>query len=237
MPIDFTTTHLIAIVLIFACWTMYPYIIKMIGIGPLNSVLLIARRKWVNEMANRSGNPFDAIMIGHIVNSVAFFGSATMIVLAGLFSIALNIQSIFETVSKIAIFSQHSIELFVLIYALLSGVITTCFFSFTYALRKLLYSIALIGALPQEPGADDSYDELIEDTTVVLTESLKTFNFGIRGYYYAIATLFLFISPMACIAATLIITSVLIYRQVATKTSRAIHHYVKQTETSDKKND
>ncbi|MBT8449625.1 MAG: DUF599 family protein [Gammaproteobacteria bacterium] len=231
MPTDFTLIHGLAILLIILCWTTYPLLIKLIGIGPLNSVLMIARRRWVHEMSNRSGNPFDAIMIGHLVNSVAFFGSATMIVLAGLFSIALNLQSIYEAVSTISLIGQHSLELFVMIYALLAGVITICFFSFTYALRKLLYSIALIGALPNKPEISPAFDELIEDTTVVLTESLKTFNFGIRGYYYAIATLFLFISPLACILATLIITSILIYRQVATKTSRAIHRYVEKNIT------
>lgn len=227
---DITPLHGLAMVLLLSCWFAYPIILKLFGIGPLNSQLVTARRQWIHEMAHRPGKPFDAVLLGHIVHSVAFFGSATLIVLAGIFSVVVKLDGIHKTLTGIDFIQPVSLELFILEYALLTGVFTLCFFSFTYALRKLLYSIALIGALPESPNEVVDFDDLVDDTTTVITEALKTFNFGIRGYYYAIASICLFISPMFCITATLIATSVLVFRQVRTPTSRAIARYIEKTE-------
>ena len=56
-------------------------------------------------------------------------------------------------------------------------------------------------------------------------DALKTFNFGIRGYYYFVAVLCLFVSPWASLAMTSVMTTVLVYRQVASITSAAIRRY------------
>ena len=226
LPTDLTLLHTIAISCVFVGWFAYPVVLRLFGLGPLNSQLGLVRHQWVTEIANRSGNPFDAILLGHLVHSVAFFGSATLIVLAGLFSIVLNLEAIHETVTALEFFDTSSLQLFALEYALVASVLTICFFSFTYSLRKILYSIALIGALPDKSKDDPKFEELVHCTTTVVTEALKTFNFGIRGYYYAVASLFLFISPEASIAATFIATVILIYRQIGTPTSRAISNYI-----------
>jgi uncharacterized membrane protein len=61
---------------------------------------------------------------------------------------------------------------------------------------------------------------------VVLTEAVRSINTGIRGFYYAIAALFLFAGPYAAIAATLAITALLYYRQLFSPTAVAIAKYV-----------
>lgn len=228
IPQDFSLLHLAAILFIFISWLGYPLILKIIGVDPLNTQLNLPRRMWVHQIAARAGNPFDAIMLGHVVHSVAFFGSATLIVLAGIFTVFVRLDDIHSTITEFQYIRQTSIELFILTYALLTTVLTICFFSFTYTMRKLLYSLALIGALPEQPETKEQIDELVFCTTTVITESLKTFNFGIRGYYYAIACIALFISPVFSLLTTLIITAVLIYRQVSTPTSKAIKRYTDQ---------
>jgi uncharacterized membrane protein len=229
-PSDLSATHAIAIALVLILWFAYGAIFKLLGKGSLNAQLAIVRRQWINQIPQREGKPFDAILLGHIVHSVAFFGSATLIVLAGVFSIIVNLESIHGTLTRLHFVSNVSLELFAIEYALIALVLTICFFSFTYALRKLVYAIALIGALPDHCNDRERLDCLIDDATTVLSEALKTFNFGIRGYYYAIAGLFLFISPLACIITCCIVTAILIYRQIGSNTSRAITSYIKASE-------
>ena len=228
IPNDLSLLHLAAIIFIFLSWLAYPLILRLIGVDPLNTQLSLPRRKWVQQMATRAGNPFDAIMLGHVVHSVAFFGSATLIVLAGIFTVFVRLDDIYTAIIEFQYIKETSRELFILSYAVLTTVLTICFFSFTYTLRKLLYSLALIGALPEQPDSNEQMEELVACTTTVITESLKTFNFGIRGYYYAIACIALFISPMFSLLTTLIITAVLIYRQVSTPTSKAIKTFTDQ---------
>ncbi|MEL0035284.1 MAG: DUF599 family protein, partial [Gammaproteobacteria bacterium] len=182
----------------FTSWFAYPWILKLVGIAPLNSQLGVARKRWVEQIASRAGNPFDAILLGHVVHSVAFFGSATLIVLAGIFSIFVKLDDIYQALSGFEMIRNTSFGLFIVIYSILAIVLTVCFFSFTYTLRKLLYSLALIGALPDKPESEQQLAQMVSETTIVITESLKTFNFGIRGYYYAIACIALFVSPLAC---------------------------------------
>jgi len=227
LPTDLSLTHLLAISVLLISWFCYPVIFKIMGKETINSQLLSVRRQWLKQVTQHGRSPFDSILIGHIVHSVAFFGSATLIVIAGLFSIVMNLESIHSTMTSLHFIDSISIELFTINFSLLALVLTISFFAFVYALRKLVYSIALIGALPVSDGTDNKkLDILIEATTMVITESLKTFNFGIRGYYYAIAAMFLFASPVICILASLLVTGILIYRQMNTSTAHAISDYV-----------
>jgi uncharacterized membrane protein len=226
LPNDFSLAHAGAIALLFVSWFAYPLILRLFGRAPLNSQLVIVRQHWIEAATRRPAKPFDAVLLGHITNSIAFFGSATLIVLAGIVSAIANVKAIHVTVSQLHFIAPVSLELFALELGLLAFVLALCFFSFTYALRKLIYTIALFGALPDAGDDCPTRNDLVASATMVLSEAIKTFNFGIRGYYYAIATLCLFLSPFAGAAATLIVTTTLIYRQLATPTAHAIQNYV-----------
>lgn len=228
-PSDLNLAYAFAMLFLLLAWFAYPLIFKVLNKSTINTQLIAVRRTWVRQISAAGRSPFDAILMGHLVHSVAFFGSATLIVLAGLFSVIANLETMYNTMVNLHFITPTSIELFSLIFALLAVVLTISFFSFVYALRKLVYSVALIGALPTTTdGAEPSHFEaLINGTTMVMTEAVKTFNFGIRGYYYAIAAMFLFVSPLACIGATVLATTVLIYRQLRTTTANSIDQYVK----------
>ena len=49
-----------------------------------------------------------------------------------------------------------SLELFTIYFVALTVILAICFFSFTYALRKLAYTLAMIGGLSEAPGNDPS---------------------------------------------------------------------------------
>lgn len=230
LPFGLDIVHFVAIALIFFALWAYEFLLRLLGTHSLNFRLAVARRQWVARIPQRDAKPFDAIMIGHIVNSISFFGSATLIVLAGLFSAMINVDSIYQTADRLHFIGNSELSDFAVNFAVLIFVIGISFFSFTYALRKLVYFLALAGALPNKPTDDPDYDAaLAEEAAIVLGEAVRTLNFGIRGYYYAIAAVMLFVSPWASIAATLVATGVLIYRQTMTRTSRAIKEYVAVT--------
>lgn len=233
LPPDFSFVHAAAVLLVVLCWFTYGPLLSFLGHGSLNSRLELVRRQWVRAMTRRQAKPFDAVLIGHIIHSVAFFGSATLIVLAGVLTVLVSLENLHRTLSNLHFISKISMELFALQYGFLTLVLTVCFFSFTYALRKLIYAIALMGALPDASEDKPVDEQLVNHAAKVMSEALKTFNSGIRGYYYAVAALFMFVSPWACIAATLIATMTLITRQIATPTSRAVNEYVKAVELQE----
>lgn len=233
MPSDLTLLHVLAIGLIFLCWFGYSAFMHRFAEGSLNSQLEVVRRSWLLAATRRETKPFDAILLGHIINSIAFFGSATLLVLAGVLSLFINLKAIHATESQLGFTTPISLQLFALEVGLLAFVLAVCFFSFTYSLRKLIYTIALIGALPAANESYEEQDALVTAAARVLSEAITTFNLGIRGYYYAIATLCLLISPWVSIAATAIVTVVLVYRQLATPTAAAVKRYVEAAKSLD----
>ena len=229
LPPGFGPAHAVAIVLILALWGFYTPILGLLGRGSLNSQLHAVRLRWfeVHQGADREHRVFDAIMLGHISNSISYFGSGTLLVLAGLVGALANVNSVYLLTRGLA-FVDHtmSLELFTLCVFLLAAILAQCFFSFTYALRKMAYTFAMLGGL-QATKADSPQARVMgEQSAVVLTEAVRSINTGIRGYYYAVAAMFLFAGPWACIAATLAITALLYYRQLFSPTAVAIAKYV-----------
>lgn len=161
------------------------------------------------------------------------FGSATLIVLAGLIGATANLTQLHGVVAELPFLEEMSLGLFSLNLAMVAVVLAISFFFFTYALRKLIYTSAMLGGLPINPPKGARRDGLVETTAIVLTEAVKSFNSGIRGCYFAVVALFLFAGPIPRIAATLFVITLLFWRQLKTRTSDAIGRYVELLESEE----
>ena len=226
MPQDLDILHLIAAAFLFTAWATYSPLLNRFARGTLNSQLGVVRRRWIELSMRRENRTFDAVMLGHVINSVAFFGSATLLVLAGVVGVFANTAAAYALVSGLPFVAEMSLELFALKILVVALLLTISFFSFTYALRKFVYTVSLLGGLP-EPGDGHPHQErLIAAAATVLSEAVRSFNSGIRGYYYSVAALFMFVSPVSCIAATALVMLMLFYRQTRTNTARTIESYV-----------
>lgn len=228
LPVDFGWPNAIAIGLIFFLWTCYGPILSLAGKGSLNSQLHYVRMQWfrVHHGVHRQDRVFDAILLGHISSSVSYFGSATLLVLAGLVGTLVNVNRIYIAAQDVKFLAPMTADLFALYFAILTLILALSFFAFTYALRKMAYTFALLGGLEEIPAETPEANIMSEQAATVLTEAVRSINNGIRGFYYAIASLFLFAGPSVGIAATLVITGILYYRQLFSPTARAIAKYV-----------
>ena len=228
IPPDLDLPRFAALALIFLLWAAYGPILNGLGRGTLNAQLHVVRMRWMRMMLNshRENRVFDAILLGHISNSMAFFGSATLIVLAGLVGTLSNINRVHASLMEMQFFSPVSLQLFTLNFLALTVIMAWSFFSFTYALRKLAYSLAMMGGLNEAKAQTRHCTDMVAQTAVVLTEAVKSLNTGIRGYYFAVAALFLFVGPYVAIAMTLGVSAMLFYRQGFSTESLAIERYV-----------
>ena len=237
IAIDLGWLHIVAIVLIFALWGFYSSILRLFGRGSLNEQLHVVRQRWfdVHGGISREHRVFDAIMLGHINSSISYFGSATLLVLAGLVGTFFNIQDIYLAAVQLKFVADVTLNLFTLQFALVTLILAICFFSFTYAMRQMAYTFALLGGLQELPSSTGQQKVMAEQAATVLTEAVRSINSGVRGFYYAIAALFLFLGPLLCIAATLLVTALLFYRQLSSPTAIAIGRYVDAMNVSEKK--
>ncbi len=228
MPYDFDGPRLFALLLIFAMWSLYGPILNLLGRGTLNAQLHVVRLRWMRMSldSHRENRVFDGILLGQLSASMSFFGSATLIVLAGLVGTLAGIGGVHAALTLMAFFPPISLGLFTLYFASLTLIMAFSFFSFTYAIRKLGYTTAMIGGLNEARSSNAHSQVMIAQTALVLTESVKSLNNGIRGYYFAVAALFLFVGPYYAMFMTLAIAAVLIYRQGFSSEALAIERYV-----------
>lgn len=227
-PFDFDLIHAAALLLIFACWLLYGPLLTWLGRGTLNAQLHVVRLRWMRKMqhTDREHRVFDALLIGQLTTQMTFFGSGTLIVLAGLVSALAGINGVHSAMMRLEFIPPISIGLFTLQFAALTLIMAVSFFAFAYAIRKLGYTLAMIGGLTEMRSDHEHSRIMIAQTASVLTAAVKSLNNGIRGFYFAFAALFLFVSPTMAIFVTLLITTVLIYRQGYSTEARAIAAYV-----------
>ena len=228
LPSDFDFRHLLAVALVFAMWWLYTPVLNLLGRGTLNSQLHVVRQKWMTTSArlSREHRVFDAIILGQISSAMSYFGSATLIVLVGLVGTLASINRVHESLMQMTFFPPVSLELFTIYFASIVAIIARSFFSFTYGLRKLAYTLAMIGGLDETPAITPKAKIMVAETATVLTESVKSMNSGIRGYYFAVAALTLFAGPTISILTTLAMSFLLYYRQGMSKEALAIDRYV-----------
>jgi uncharacterized membrane protein len=228
LPMDFSLLHLGAAGLIFFLWGLYAPILSIIGKGSLNTQLHAVRLRWLHmhQSVSREQRVIDALMLGHISSSISYFGSATLIILAALIGTLVSINQVYIVTRELAFLAPMSPDLFALNFALVTLILLLCLFAFTYALRKMAYVFAMLGGLDAAAAQTPDVTIMAEQAARVLTEAVKSINTGIRGFYYAVAALFLFAGPIPCIVATLLITALLYYRQLYSPTAVAIAKYV-----------
>ncbi len=83
------------------------------------------------------------------------------------------------------------------------------------------YTIALIGAAPDRDHVGPFLDRLAQGIGDVMTAALTTFNAGLRSYYYALAGLAWIVGPWEMGIASVLLTSMLVWRQVASPAARS----------------
>ncbi|MBK8160012.1 MAG: DUF599 family protein [Rhodospirillaceae bacterium] len=205
----------------------YARIADLAGRGKnVNSLMHEVRRAWMQRMMERPDRIVDAALTGHTVNSMSFFSSATILVVAGLLGVLGQAEEAQAVVAGWVFVVHSSATLFQLKIIGLVAVFVYGFFRFTWALRQYNYCCTLIGAAPLAKNDYPHRLELADQMARVYTSALNSFGGGIRCYYFALAWLAWLIDPVAFIVATIGIMLVLLRRQVSSHSAHAIQRYV-----------
>jgi uncharacterized membrane protein len=205
----------------------YPRIADLSGRGKnVNSLMHEVRRTWMQRLMERPDRIVDAALTGHTVNSMSFFSSATILVVAGLIGVLGQAEEAQKVLSGWVFVAHSSATLFQLKIIGLIAIFVYGFFRFTWALRQYNYCCTLIGAAPLAKNDYPHRIELADQMARIYTSALTSFGGGIRCYYFALAWLAWLIDPWAFILATIGVMLVLLRRQVVSHSARAIQRYV-----------
>lgn len=223
----FTTLDASALAAFFVVWVAYNWLFdsRFRRAGSINAEMMAVRRAWVARILAREQKVMDSMLIGHTIHSAAFFASTTTILLAGMVGVLGASERIHASISGISVLLSPNQTLFEMKVLLLIGVFVYAFFKFTWAIRLLNYFCAIIGGAPDVRNAAAD-DERTRRMTSILDQGIWQFNAGVRAHYYTLAVLGWFLHPVAFMATTLLITAVLVHRQLFSPTARAIADHV-----------
>ena len=183
----------------------------------LRAVMHAHRYRWMQQMLTRDNRVADVNILRNLLQGVSFFASTTLLILAGLLTILGSGDRAIEIVRALPFAAKTSLVQWELKLLVLSIIFVYAFFKFTWALRQFNYCSVLIGAAPR--ATDKAYARRAAE---VSTHASKDFNQGLRAYYFSLATLGWFISPLVFVASTTLVVVVLYLREYHSATMKML---------------
>ncbi|WP_084437555.1 DUF599 domain-containing protein [Niveispirillum irakense] len=228
LPFSLSWLDLAALVLFIATWWGYGWLTDRRQGSPvsLNQHMMRIRIRWMTNMLYRDNRVMDSMLIGHLIHSVSFFASTTVLVLAGLLGVLASAEASHKVVMELGFTQPTERTLFEMKLVLLLGIFVYSFFCFTWAVRQFNYTIALVGGAPLEPGEEATITA--KAAAKMMTLAITSFNRGLRGYYYAFASLGWMVHPYIFMGLVVLVTYVLWRRQFRSAAFDAVARYTAQ---------
>ncbi|WP_295709447.1 DUF599 family protein [uncultured Brevundimonas sp.] len=209
-----------ALALFFVCWLGYGPLLGLIGrkSGSLNDDMLHVRRIWMQAMTRREMRLVDSQLMGHSINSASFFASTNLLLIAAVAGILFGGESRLQGFAAVG---AEDVPLRMLEgkLALVLICLARGFLDFIWALRQLNYTLALIGAAPEDERENAAFGEAAAN---LINPALASFSQGVRGYYFALAAAAWLFGPLWLGAGVFSAFALLLWRQEASPAARAI---------------
>lgn len=181
----------------------------------INARLGGLRVHWMRTMLRRDNRIVDSALLGQVMQSASFFASASLILIGAMLSLLSGVDRLQPALESLVLVAPVPRLVFELKVALPLAVMVHGFVRFTWAIRQLNYTIAFLGAAPDRHGLGRHGERLAVSIAAVMSSALGTYNAGLRCYYFALAGLAWVIGPFVLAAAALLLTTMLVLRQIA----------------------
>jgi uncharacterized membrane protein len=213
---------LLAILWLTLCWVGYTrYAIWRARDTPcLASVLHLYREDWMRRMLLRDNRIADANVIGSLERNASFFASSTLIILAGVLTALGASEQAFTLLAELPLTQPVSRQLSELKLLALALIFVYAFFTFSWCMRQYNFAAVLIGSAPligERNVSDQERKSFASRSARVISMAANHFNFGLRAYYFGLATLTWFIHPLVYMAVTAGVVLVLYRREFHSK--------------------
>ena len=190
----------------------------------LMGVSRLYRVEWARQLVQRELRMTDAALVGNLMQSVSFYASTTIYIIAGLLAVLGALDQVIRFAADLPFARESSRALSEVKLLLLLTVFVVAYFKFTWALRQFNLLSILIGASPWvRPG--QSADVAVERLASANSLAGDEFNRGIRAYYFGIAAVTWFIQPWLFVGVTTIVVIVLYRRDFSSPILASLTHH------------
>jgi uncharacterized membrane protein len=179
------------------------------------------RQRWSLSMLARDNRIMDAQVITGLNNVVTFFCSTSIFITAGLFASIGSAEQIVILINEMSFLQTTNAATVELKLGLLIVIFIYSFFKFGWAIKQHSYSAVVLASVPAAKDVNLERDTPVASLMGKLSSGgSQHFNDGVRGYYFALATLSWFVHPLAYMAVISWVVIVLHRRDFRSKLLR-----------------
>lgn len=197
---EYHLPHLLAVLWFVVCWYGYSRYAewKARDTACLASVMHLYREDWMRRMLLRDNRIADASVISNLERNASFFASSTLIILAGVLTVLGASDRAVSLLADLPFVQAASREMSEIKLFCLAVVFVYAFFTFSWCMRQYNFAAVLIGSAPmigERHVTEQERKAFATRAARVVSMAANQFNFGLRAYYFGMATLAWFISP------------------------------------------
>jgi len=189
------------------------------------------RVNWMKQMLRREVRVTDASLLASQERVVGFFSSATLLLLAAVFTAISSSEQIAEITVDLPLSVIQSTAQIQTKFILIAVLLIYAFFQITWSLRQYGFVAVLIGAAhtPADVSSEAERDSYANHVASLMDAAGHDNNAGLRAYYFCLAMVFWLLNPYAYIAATTLIVVVLARREFKSKTVKILEGAVQES--------
>jgi uncharacterized membrane protein len=225
----FSTLDLVALAYFVAAIGMYRIVVGVHGFEhqSLIGAIQAQRVAWMANMAGRGDHrTMDVILLNNIAQGNAFFASTTAIAIGGMAAIMGSGDKAQAALERLPYAAMANPILWELKLCTIMAIFIFAFFKFAWAFRLGHYTAIMIGATPvlhpTDPDSSAQCHSHAARTARLAGLSGEHANGGLRSFYYAIAVMAWFYSPIAFLVATTWVIAILARRDFFSRSLRLI---------------
>lgn len=223
--LPFTVLDLSAAAAFLACWVGFGLAVDRSASGSRPSLMhrvKAHRTRWIERMCGRDNHTADATLLSNLLRGALFFGSTTVLIVGGLVALLGTAPKVSEVVSKLAPGTVLDVQLTEFKSVVLILLFVYAFFKFTWSAWQYNVLSILVGAAPLPMDSAAERASFVESASRIAALAGESYNSGIRAYYFATPLMAWFISPIAFVVTTAVVTFILYRREFRSSTLEAL---------------
>jgi uncharacterized membrane protein len=168
----------------------------------------------------------DTALLASLERQVSFFASTTILILAGLLTLLSTSEKLYLTLTNLPTAYPSSLHETQARLVLMIAIFIYSFFTFTWSMRQYAFCSVLMGAFPKA-SPDTPITQQQENHVIYVAKIVDhaghSYNYGLRSYYFAMATLGWFIHPVLFVGACSLVVMILYKREFHSNTLKVMN--------------
>ncbi len=226
---NFSLLDGIAFAAFLLAWLLYHRIVetKIARELSLNGMMDRYRVRWIERLHDRTERIFDTQVMAGLQNGTAFFASTSLFAFGGTLALLRAADDVLKIFGDLPLGFDTSRAMWEIKVTGLAVIFVYAFFKFAWSYRLFNYAAILIGASPNySPENTPETDRHTKALAAVVTDAGRQFNRGQRAFFFALAYVGWFISPVVLMITTAASLYAMLHRQFRSASHAAVRELV-----------